>query len=120
MAPVVQIEYSVLYYSKPGASQIPIGILVLPENGRHLFARLRRDWAEIAPPEEAEVLSMMGDHLRQLAVESGGTDVIRWLEDVASNTVCISDRFRMESADPEKALAQLFQDIVVSTTGSQK
>ena len=55
----------------PSGLRAPIGVLLIDlDTGRPWF-RMRRDFANIADPEDAEVLEAMEEHIRQCLAESG-------------------------------------------------
>lgn len=85
-------SYSVLELALPGRRGEPAGVLLLdPASGR-LEARLRRDWDQIAAPEDAEVLEHLEEDLARKIAEVGAEPVLRLLEDTLSNALRISDR----------------------------
>jgi phage repressor protein C with HTH and peptisase S24 domain len=104
-------RYSVLAVELPGLGQVNAGVLLEdPATGR-LYARLRRDWDEIAP-EEAEVLSAVEADLAAKSVEMGAGRVLDHLEETLSNTLRIGDRREVTVEDFERALARLYREHV--------
>jgi hypothetical protein len=57
--------YVLLEASLPGRPVTPLGVLLVDPETDRSWLRMRRDFAEIAEPEDAEVLEAMEDHIRQ-------------------------------------------------------
>jgi len=85
-------EYSLLLADLPGRSPETIGVLLLDAATDTLHVRLRRDWGEVASPEDAEVLAALEEDLMSHARERGGAAVLDFLENVASQSLRITDR----------------------------
>jgi len=105
-------EFSVLTAELPGGSSQPIGVMLLDPKTDTLYVRLRRDWDSIANEEDAEVLAELEDDLLLLARERGGLAVLHHLEDVASNSIRVTDREQVTVGDFEKRLGQLYREHV--------
>jgi SOS-response transcriptional repressor LexA len=85
-------SYSVLELALPGRSGEPAGILLWDPANARLEARLRRDWDQIAAPEDAEVLEHLEADLARKIADHGAEALLRFLEDTLSNALRISDR----------------------------
>jgi SOS-response transcriptional repressor LexA len=53
---------------------------------------MRRDFADIAEPEDAEVLEALEEHIRQCLSETGARAFLASLEDTLSNAIRVTDR----------------------------
>lgn len=114
LQPVRRAQYAILEVALPGQPPLPAGILLLDPWDGGLRLRLRQDWDQIATPEDAEVLSRIEEDLAQRAGEMGGEALLEELENTLSNVLRISDRCPVVIADPERALARLYQEHVES------
>ncbi len=85
-------QYLIVQAALPGAGPENIGVALLDPSTDQLHLRFRRDWREIADPEDAEVLEKLADDLHAKASELGGNALLRWLEANLSNTLRITDR----------------------------
>ena len=103
-------EFSLLTAELPGASAQPIGVVLLDPKTDTLYVRLRRDWGAIASDEDAEVLAELEDDLLLQARERGGTAVLQHLENVASNSIRITDREAVTVRDFERRLGELYRE----------
>jgi SOS-response transcriptional repressor LexA len=110
-----QGTYVLLETVLPGRPPCPIGVLLVdPDSGRPWF-RMRRDFAGIADPEDAEVLEALEDHIRQCLAESGAETFLRSLEDTLSNTLRISDRQVVLVDAFSRVLDRLYRERVEDT-----
>jgi SOS-response transcriptional repressor LexA len=119
-------HFSILMLDLPGGGfnftgDVNVGILLEDPATDRLYVRLRRDWDQIAPEEEAEVLEALEDGLRSNASELGAARVLDHFEDTLSNTLRVSDRREiMLGADGagsseaafERALGRLYREHV--------
>src|SRR5689334_21936145 len=55
----------------PGRAACNIGVLLIEPESDRGWLRMRPDFAEIAAPEDAEVLEAMEEHIRQCLAEQG-------------------------------------------------
>ena len=95
-----QGTYVLLDAVLPQRAPCPIGVLLIDlDTGRPWF-RMRRDFAGIADPEDAEVFEALEDHIRQCLAESGAETFLGSLEDTLSNALRVSQR---EKASTETA-----------------
>jgi phage repressor protein C with HTH and peptisase S24 domain len=109
-----QAEYSLLLADLPGHSPETIGVLLLDPATDTLHVRLRRDWGEVASPEDAEVLAALEDDLTARAQEQGGTAVLAFLETVASQSLRVTDREAVTVRSFDKTLRELYREHVSS------
>ncbi len=105
-------QFSLLIADLPGAAAQPIGVLLLDPKTDALYVRLRRDWDEIATDEDSEVLAELEEDLLLQARERGGTALLEHLENIASNSLRISDREAITVRDFEKKLGELYREHV--------
>jgi SOS-response transcriptional repressor LexA len=107
-------EYSLLLADLPGRSPETIGVLLLDAATDTLHVRLRRDWGEVASPEDAEVLAALEEDLMSHARERGGAAVLDFLENVASQSLRITDREAVSVRNFNKTLGELYREHVSS------
>ncbi|MBV9303302.1 MAG: S24 family peptidase [Acidobacteriaceae bacterium] len=105
-------EYSLLQAELPGRGVETIGVLLLDPAADTLHIRLRRDWESFASPEDAEVLSELQDDLASQARERGGSAVLEHLEDVAAQSIRITDREAITVRNFDKTLSELYREHV--------
>ena len=106
---------SVLEVALPGREPEPAGVILHDPGTGRLDLRLRRDWREIAPAEDAEVLELLEHDLRAKAAEMGPEAFLAHLEDTLSNVLRISDRESVLVEDFDRALNRLYDERVPST-----
>lgn len=112
LQPFRKAQYSILEVALPDRPPLPAGILLLDPWDGALRLRLRKDWDQIATPEDAEVLSRIEEDLAQRAGEMGGAALLEELEDTLSNVLRVSSRRSVVIADPARALDRLYQEHV--------
>jgi SOS-response transcriptional repressor LexA len=108
-------QYSVLEIALPGRAAEPAGILMHDPESERLEVRLRRDWDEIAEPEDAEVLALLEDDLAAKIREMGAARFLRHLEDSLSNALRVSGRESVLLGNFETTLNWLYNKHVAST-----
>ena len=61
-------QYLVVQAALPGVAPENIGVLLLDPAGNQLYMRFRRDWRDMADPEDAEVLDQIAErnHFRNI------------------------------------------------------
>ena len=107
-------EYSLLQSELPGRGVDTIGVLLFDPSTDTLHIRLRRDWESLASPEDAEVLSELEDDLVSQARDQGGSAVLQFLENVASQSIRITDREAVTVRNFDKKLSELYREHVGS------
>lgn len=100
-------QWTLLLLRPPGEQPIPGGVLLVDPTSDRLFVRLRTDLVEI-DPDVALVWDELESDLIQKAAEMGGMNVMRWLEQEASNTILTGDKQEVQMTSPEHALNELF------------
>ncbi len=108
-------QYSLIEVALPGREQTVAGVLLYDPEERRLEMRLRRDWSQIAEPDDAEVLSLVEDDLRAQLSEVGPEQFLARLEDTLSNVLRISARQSVLMADFESTLARIYRQNVQPT-----
>lgn len=98
-----------LQLALPGQPIQNVGVLLFDKRAGRLHWRLRSDWTSIAPPEEAEVLSLLARDFNSHVREAGAEPFLMALEDQLSNVLRLTERRRIESEDPQAALRELFR-----------
>ncbi len=106
--------FSLLVSELPGHGVQTIGVLLLDPANDTLYVRLRRDWDAVASEEDAEVLSEVEDDLLSQSQERGGTAVFEYLENVASQSLRVTDRDAVTVRDFERKLSELYREHVPS------
>jgi SOS-response transcriptional repressor LexA len=89
-------------------------LLIDLDSGRP-WLRMRRDFAGIADPEDAEVFAGLEDHIRQCLAESGAEVFLRSLEDTLSNALRVSQREAVSVDAFSRVLDRLYRDHVEDT-----
>jgi SOS-response transcriptional repressor LexA len=103
----------------PGRAPCTIGVLLLDlDTGRPWF-RMRRDFAGIADPDDAEVLEGLEDYIRQSITESGAEAFLHTLEDSLSNTLRVSPRESVSVDAFSRVLDRLYREHVEETQVQQ-
>jgi SOS-response transcriptional repressor LexA len=105
-------EYSLILADLPGRSVQTIGVLLLDPATDTLHVRLRRDWEVVASDEDAEVLAELEDDLASKARDLGGTAVLEHLENIASQSIRVSDREAVTVRDFDRTLSELYREHV--------
>lgn len=106
-------EYATLELALPGRDPVPAGILLFDPASDRLHLRLRRDWTELAEPEDAELLAHLEGDLARQSEELGAAQFLHWLEDTLSNTLRISPRQTVAVRDFRRTLERLFDELVL-------
>lgn len=101
--------YAVLEAALPDRAPRNIGVVVVDSTTGRGWLKLRRDFDDIAEPEDAEVFEALEDDLRERISQDGATALLEWMEDTLSNTLRISDRREVKAESFTRALAQLYE-----------
>ncbi len=104
--------YSLLLCQLPGRPVETVGVLLLDPATDTLHLRLRRDWDSFASEEDAEVLSELEEDLSADSSKRGGTAVLDWLENEASDSIRITNREAITVSDYSKVLGDLYREHV--------
>src|SRR5947199_1726548 len=91
-----------------------MGVLLLDPATDTLHVRLRRDWSTVASAEDAEVLAALEDDLVLQARDRGGVAVLDFLENVASQSLRVTDREAVTVRSFDKTLTELYREHVSS------
>src|SRR5262249_48970030 len=87
-----QGTYVVLKTALPGKGSEPIGVLIMDPAADRLWLRMRSAFNACADAEDAEVLELLEEDLRNRAREMGASALLGWLEDSLSNALRLSER----------------------------
>ena len=101
-------QYWVVALTLPGRPKVNAGVLLLDTASDRLHVSMRRDWDQIADPEDVEVLTELEQEFQRQGREAGGESLLRWFEDTFSNTLRITNRETIAVGDFEKALERLY------------
>jgi SOS-response transcriptional repressor LexA len=100
-------HFTVLQAALPGAPAENIGVLLVDDAGS-AHVKIRRDLRTLADEDDAEYLEALQYDLRQKADELGGTSLLTWLVENASNFIRISDPEETPVGWPEADLRRLY------------
>jgi SOS-response transcriptional repressor LexA len=112
-------QYAVLELTLPGRPRANAGVLLFDPATDELLFKLRPDWAEVAEPEDSEVLSHVAGDLAERAKEAGGGELLGYLEETLSNVLRISPRETIAVGNLEKALERLYARHVEGERGDE-
>ncbi len=110
-----QGQYSVFEVALPGRAPEPAGVLLYDPGEERLDLRFRRDWERIVEEDDAEVLELLEDDLRQQAGETSPADFLARLEDTLSNVLRISDREMVVLGRFDSTLNRLYERLIPAT-----
>ncbi|MCW5979301.1 MAG: hypothetical protein KIT09_14595 [Bryobacteraceae bacterium] len=108
-------QYSILEVALPGREAEPAGVLLFDPKAGQMALRLRRDWDQIAEPDEAEVLSLVEDDLAAKIHQLGPERLYGLLEDSLSNVLRISARDSILLRNFDATLNRLYNRLVPAT-----
>ena len=104
-----QGTYVLLETALPGRQPGAIGVLLIdPGTGRPWF-RMRSSFADVADPEDAEVLEALEEHIRDCMQQTGAERFLESLEDSASNALRVTDRQSIAVDAFSRVLDRLYQ-----------
>lgn len=101
--------YAVLEAALPDHMPANIGVIVVDSETGRGWLKLRKDYDQLAAPEDAEVLEGLEDEIRERMREDGAAAVLDWMEDTLSNVVRITDRREVHAQSFTWTLAQLYE-----------
>ncbi len=108
--------FSVINLALPGKPEEPAGVLLYDPGSESLGVKLRRDWHRVADPEDAEILTGMEAHLKQMGRELGPAVMLESLESTLSHVLRLSDRTEVKtevkSSTLDFTLHQLYREHV--------
>lgn len=113
-------EYSLLELALPGRPATPFGVLLLDTDAGDLYVRCREDAAELAGPEDAEVVELLAEEIEARAKELGGRELFERLEDTLSNALRLGERIAIMVRDFRFTLDRLFETRVMGRREEQK
>jgi SOS-response transcriptional repressor LexA len=97
----------VLQAALPGVPPENIGVLLVDDSGS-AHVKIRRDLRSLADEDDAEYLEALQFDLRQKASELGGSSLMTWLTENASNFLQVSDIEETAIGWPEADLRRLY------------
>ncbi len=86
-------------------------LLIDPSRDR-AWVRLRSEYADLADPEDAEVLEALGEHLQNLCREMGALACLEALEDSLSNVLQVGERNEVAVDAFSRVLDRLYEEHV--------
>ena len=114
-----KVQYALLELALPSRPKANAGVLLFDLSTDELLFKLRRDWAQVADPADVEVLSHVAEDLAQRAQETGGGELLAFLEETLSNVLRISPRETIAVGNLEKALERLYARHVEGERGAE-
>jgi phage repressor protein C with HTH and peptisase S24 domain len=88
----VGAEYLLLDAVLPGRAPRTVGVILHDRKEQRIGIKLRRDWEEVAGPDEIEIFEALEDDLTQKAKEMEAGAFLAWLEDTMSNSIRVGER----------------------------
>ena len=110
-----QGTYVLLEAVLPGHTPCLVGVLLIDDESGRPWFRMRRDFTDIADPEDAEVFAALEEHIRQCLAESGAEAYLRSLEDSLSNVLRVSPREAVSVDAFSRVLDRLYRQHVEDT-----
>jgi len=110
---VRSMEWVLLIAQLPAKGRLAAGILLLDHASDELHIQLLPELSEV-PEDIAEVWRELQQDLTERAREQGGSRILHWLEETASNFIQLSGRNRVDTAIPEETLEALYRKHVTS------
>jgi phage repressor protein C with HTH and peptisase S24 domain len=92
----------------PGAPPENAGVLLVDPASDRAYVRFRRDLSTLSE-EDADYLEALADDLASKASEFGGSGLLSWLEENASNFIQVTDRETVPVDSFDKALGRLYK-----------
>jgi hypothetical protein len=92
----------------PDRIPVNIGVLVVDSASERLDTRFRTDLESLASLDDIEVIRGLPDLFSAMAAESGGTSVLRYLADSASNAIRVSEPMNVEARSAAEAVEAAF------------
>ena len=105
-------QYVLLEACLPQRPPQTIGVFLLDASADRAWIRLRRNYDDLAEPDDAEVLQAIEEDLRKRAGEMGAAAWLEWLEDTFSNVLQLSDREAIQVDAFSRALERLYGEYV--------
>lgn len=105
-------QYLLLELALPGRVKTAAGVLLLDPAADRLCLKLRRDWNDLADPDDVQVLRLLEDDFRKYSRESGGEAFLNAIEDSFSGALRVTERENIIIADPDKAVKRAFERLV--------
>jgi SOS-response transcriptional repressor LexA len=106
--------YVLLETALPGRARCPVGVLLIDVEGDRGWLRMRRDFQEIADPEDAEVLEAVEEHIRQCLAGAGALEFLASLEDGLSNALRVTERQTVAVDAFSRAVEKLYSEHVTT------
>ena len=85
----------------------PVAVLLFDPGHDRLYLRSRKDFG-VAGLVDARVLRLLMSQLAADVLEKPGSAVLQELESTLSNALLITERTKMDVADPKAALDELY------------
>jgi phage repressor protein C with HTH and peptisase S24 domain len=104
--------YVLLEAALPARPVQPIGVLLIDPANDRAWVRFRRQFENLAAPEDAEVLEALENDIRTRSSEMGAESFLAWLEDSLSNAVRVSERQSVEVDAFSRVLERLYTEHV--------
>lgn len=104
--------YVAIEAALPQRAVVPIAIVLAdPEQDRG-WVRFRREFADLADPEDAEVLEHLEEDARARIAEMGAMRYLEWIEDSLSNVLRVGERQTVTVDAFSRVVERLFNEHV--------
>lgn len=109
----IRAEFSVLSVAPAGVAAIPFGVLLLNSQSGQLHWKFRTDIEDLdVSPDDAEYLRLLEEDFRARVGETGGLEMLAWMEDSLSGFLRLSDREAVTGRSVPQMLDRLFAEHV--------
>lgn len=115
MLSTLAAEYLLLEAVLPGRAPLAIGVILHDPGEHRAGVKLRRDWEEVAGPDEIEVFEALEEDLAAKAREMQPEAFLAWLEDSCSNAIRVTSREPAIMGRFESTLNALYRRHVPAT-----
>jgi len=103
-------EFLLVEVALPGRPLVPAGVILFDPAAGMVDLKLRRDWSDIAGPDDVEVLERVEEDLRAECRKMPAGEFLRDLEDRLSNVVRVGERRSVTFRDFDRKLERLFAE----------
>lgn len=104
--------YALLEAALPDREPRNIGVILIDSETGRGWLKLRREYHDVAEPEDAEVLEALEDDLRERIRQDGAQATVEWMQDALSNVLRISDSREVTAESFTRALERLYKENV--------
>jgi SOS-response transcriptional repressor LexA len=102
----------VLEAALPDCAPRNVGVILVDSESGRGWLKMRREFADIAEAEDAEVFDTIESDLREHMREQGAAATLQWMQDTLSNVLRISDSREVKAESFTRALERLYDENV--------